>query len=134
MRSVAHVYVEKAVYAIDTPYSYQIPSSLLGEVAVGCRVLVPFGGGNRKVQGFVAAITEEPDDPPLKPIAALIDKTPLFTSEMTEMASELDKLNKAAEGEYVLIAAGRLGSSGNSSAALPAHSHDRLLDHIIHLK
>ena len=32
-------------------------------------------------------------------------------SEMTEMASELDKLNKAAEGEYVLIAAGRLGSS-----------------------
>ena len=89
MRSVAHVYVEKAVYAIDTPYSYQIPSSLLGEVAVGCRVLVPFGGGNRKVQGFVASITEEPDDPPLKPIAALIDKTPLFTSEMTEMASFL---------------------------------------------
>ena len=32
-------------------------------------------------------------------------------AEMTEMASELDKLNKAAEGEYVLIAAGRLGSS-----------------------
>ncbi len=89
MRSVAHVYVEKAIYAIDTPYSYQIPPSLLGEVMTGCRVLVPFGGGNKKVQGFVASVTEEPDDPPLKPIVALIDKTPLFTEEMTEMVSFL---------------------------------------------
>ena len=32
-------------------------------------------------------------------------------SEMTEMAGELEIMNKAIEGEYVLIAAGRLGSS-----------------------
>ena len=28
MQKVAHVYVEKAVYAIDTPYSYRIPHGL----------------------------------------------------------------------------------------------------------
>ena len=32
-------------------------------------------------------------------------------SEMTEMAGELEMINKGIEGEYVLIAAGRLGSS-----------------------
>ena len=89
MQKVAHVYVEKAVYAIDTPYSYRIPHGLDAEVLPGCRVLVPFGGGNKKVQGFVASVTEEPDEISLKPVAALIDKTPLFTQEMTDMVSFL---------------------------------------------
>lgn len=32
-------------------------------------------------------------------------------AEMTEMAAELERMNKAMDGDYVLIAAGRLGSS-----------------------
>ena len=56
---------------------------------------------------------------------ACFDADPLFTGPRHFPGSLLDTHGKIL---------GRLGSSGNSSAALPAHSHDRLLDHIIHLK
>ena len=45
---VAKVAVSAAVYAIDKPYDYLIPQEMQEIVKPGCRVLVPFGKGNRK--------------------------------------------------------------------------------------
>ena len=42
---IAKIAVEAATYAIDKPYSYLVPSDM--ELSVGCRVLAPFGRGNR---------------------------------------------------------------------------------------
>ena len=53
--------------------------------------------GNGSADGIRDIVTIKPDD--------------FRASEMTEMAAELEKINAAADGEYVLIAAGRLGSS-----------------------
>ena len=45
MATVAKVAVQAATYAIDKVYDYLLPPELAGQV--GCRVLVPFGRGNR---------------------------------------------------------------------------------------
>lgn len=45
MSRVAQLAVAAAVYAIDRPYSYRVPEDM--PLAVGMRVLVPFGHGNR---------------------------------------------------------------------------------------
>ena len=60
MPLIAKVAVEAATYAIDKPYSYLAPPEL--QLAVGCRVLVPFGRGNRTSEGIVLSLTEEPVD------------------------------------------------------------------------
>ena len=83
-QTVAQVYVEKAVYAIDRPYSYAVLGEMRDTLCRGCRVLVPFGGGNRRVQGIVSAVetVEMQEGRSLKPVLAQLDKTPLLTDEM----------------------------------------------------
>lgn len=82
-QTVAQVYVEKAVYSIDRSYSYAVPETMCETLCRGCRVVVPFGGGNRKIQGIVSAVeTHEEENPRLKPVAAQIDEKPLLTDEM----------------------------------------------------
>ena len=53
---VAKVALSKAVYAIDKPYDYLVPSQLEERLRPGMRVLVPFGAGNRGSDGIVLAL------------------------------------------------------------------------------
>ena len=41
---------------MDKPYSYRVPESLEESVACGKRVTVPFGRGNRRTIGLLAAL------------------------------------------------------------------------------
>lgn len=89
-QTVAQVYVEKAVYAIDRPYSYAVPPQMRDTLCRGCRVIVPFGSGNKKIQGVVTAIeTLSEENPKLKPIVSQIDPEPLLTEEMFGIARYL---------------------------------------------
>ena len=56
---VCGVAVSAATYAIDKLYDYSIPEPLIPAVKVGCRVLVPFGLGNKKVEGMVLILRPE---------------------------------------------------------------------------
>ncbi len=85
---IIEVAVEKAAYHFDKMYSYVLPSSL-GTVQRGCRVVVPFGGGNRRCQGIVIACDTKTDFRKLKPVFAILDEEPLFTEEMLETATFL---------------------------------------------
>ena len=51
MATVAKVAVQAATYAIDKVYDYLLPPELAGQV--GCRVLVPFGRGNRLSEAVI---------------------------------------------------------------------------------
>ena len=42
MAQIAKIAIEAATYAIDKPYSYQVPDGMT--VSAGLRVMVPFGG------------------------------------------------------------------------------------------
>ncbi len=87
---IAEVAVEGLVYHIDAPFTYLIPESF--EVSKGCRVLVPFGNGNKKKQGFVLSIksrSEIDESLKLKSIVAVLDEVPLLNDEMLSLVTYL---------------------------------------------
>lgn len=86
---VARVAVDKVALHFDKDYSYLVPEALLGAIQVGARVLVPFGGANRRRQGLVLSLCEEECASPLKPIAELVDEAPLLCPEQLELVSFL---------------------------------------------
>lgn len=59
----ADVIVDISVEALDRAFQYQIPMELENEVVLGSCVRVPFGKGNRKIQGFVIRVSDKPDVP-----------------------------------------------------------------------
>ncbi len=73
------VAVENTAFHFDKEFTYLLPSGMQAEI--GCRVMVPFGNGNRKRQGMVLSL--QPCEQPelLKPITAMLDKLPLLTAE-----------------------------------------------------
>ena len=92
---VAKVAISSVVYHADKLYSYIVPSDMIGEVAPGKRVLVPFGLYNKKKQAMVYEVT--PFDEPLlnnklKSIFAVLDKEPLLNTEMLELSLYMKKV------------------------------------------
>lgn len=85
----AQIVLDELIYAIDKPYSYLVPTALADRVCPGIRVTVPFGKGNRKRQGLVLALTEPPAETTLKPIAEVIDETPLLDAEALDLVRYL---------------------------------------------
>ena len=83
---VAKVAVQAAVYAIDRLYSYGIPEDC--NVVPGMRVQVPFGSGNRRSEGMVAAL-EEGDGAELKWIDRTLDDGPVLDAAGLRLAAFL---------------------------------------------
>ena len=77
MPQIAKVAVAAATYAIDKPYDYLVPQG--ADMAVGMRVLVPFGHGRRI--GLVVELAEQAAHAALKPIAAPLEEEPVLTEE-----------------------------------------------------
>ncbi len=80
------------MYHFDAPYSYKIPFELEPTALPGCRVMVPFGNGNRKKQGLILSVKplfEADNSMKLKSIASVIDEKPLFTEEMLQLVTWL---------------------------------------------
>ena len=50
---LANIIVDVPLMQTDQPYSYRIPKEFEGMLEVGMRVHVPFGKGNRLIQGIV---------------------------------------------------------------------------------
>jgi primosomal protein N' (replication factor Y) len=89
-RLIAGVYVDKAAYHFDQAFSYLVPAQLEETLRRGCRVLVPFGSGNRKRVGLVAFMRPyTAEDGRLKPVASQIDDEPIFGDEEFALADFL---------------------------------------------
>ena len=56
----ADVIVDISLEKLDKTYQYAIPEHLQDAVAVGTKVEVPFGGGNRKLDGYVMELSDTP--------------------------------------------------------------------------
>ena len=85
------VAVENTAYSFDKLFDYLIPKNLTEKVRPGCRVLVSFGRGTQKRQGFVFSVSDSPEieTEKLKKIAEVLDEKPLLTDEMIKIASFL---------------------------------------------
>jgi primosomal protein N' (replication factor Y) len=77
---VAHVAVEQPV---DTLLDYLIPSEMQSRCAIGQRVLVPLGP--RQVQGYIVGFAERTSVAAPKPLADVLDDTPLITADLLQL-------------------------------------------------
>ena len=80
-KMLARVAVSSVPYAADRLYTYLVPDELIGSAEVGKRVTIPFGRGNRRVEGFLLEVGREAATSPLKPIDALLDDAPLLDAK-----------------------------------------------------
>ena len=80
-KMLARVAVSSVPYAADRLYTYLVPDELIGSAEVGKRVTIPFGRGNRRVEGFLLEVGREAATSPLKPIDVLLDDAPLLDAK-----------------------------------------------------
>ena len=80
-KMLARVAVSSVPYAADRLYTYLVPDELIGSAEAGKRVTIPFGRGNRRVEGFLLEVGREAATSPLKPIDSLLDDAPLLDAK-----------------------------------------------------
>ncbi len=86
----AQVAVEAASYGFDTLFSYLIPAGMLPYVQCGCRVVVPFGRSNKRVQGLVFSLSPLKErEQGLKSVLSVLDEEPVINEEMFSIISYL---------------------------------------------
>lgn len=84
---IAQVVVDVASKHTDRIFEYNIPPQL-DDVAIGSRVLVPFG--RRKVQGFVVGLNETTNfRGKLKNLLTVVDEIPPLTPELVKLSERM---------------------------------------------
>jgi primosomal protein N' (replication factor Y) (superfamily II helicase) len=99
-------------------FTYLVPPELAGELRPGARVLCDFG--RRRVLGIVLELGErEPEVDPekLKPIRAIVDKTPVLDDELLGFLRELARYYLAPIGEVMRLALPAVERSAAESLA-----------------
>jgi len=76
---------------LDRPYTYSVPPEQANRIQVGSRVLIPLG--KRWMTGFVVGLRKRRPDAELKlkPIAEVLDDTPLFSSAILSFTEKLSR-------------------------------------------
>ncbi len=83
---IGRIAVSSAIYAIDKPYDYRVPEGM--NLIPGQRVLVPFGRGDRLVEGVALQTVEEAErEGSLKVIDAVLDEQPLLDQKLLRLAA-----------------------------------------------
>ncbi|MCM1049614.1 MAG: primosomal protein N' [Clostridiales bacterium] len=84
----ADIIIDISHEKVDRPFRYRIPERLLGKVAVGVRVHVPFGKGNKDMTGYVVELTDSADYPPekIKEIADIDENAATLESDLIKTA------------------------------------------------
>ena len=82
----ARVIIDIAHANVDRLFTYSVPEEV--PVQAGQRVIVPFGAGNRKTEGFVLelAANTEVDPIAIKPILRTMELYPALTGEQIQLA------------------------------------------------
>ena len=85
MPLIAETAVSGTAYSFDMLFSYAVPERLAAAAACGCRVLVPFGRGNKRRIGVVMKLSEG-SSKGLKSIVSLVDEKPVISGELLQLA------------------------------------------------
>ena len=86
MDKIAVIVINGATREFDKPYHYLVPDAETDIILTGMRVIVPFGGGNSLREGYVIGFAEVSDYKNLKRIKKVIDKKPVLTQALIELA------------------------------------------------
>ena len=81
---IAKTAVDGLTYALDKAWSYRVPEGMT--LRPGMRVSVPFGKGNRVLEGMVLSL-EAGDGQGLKQVLEALDREPVMTEQMLRLAA-----------------------------------------------
>ncbi len=86
---IAQVVIANNSRELNKKFSYFVPDEMT--VLEGARVVVPFGRGNKTVEGIVTGFTDKSSFTKLKEITRVIDENPLCTPKLLELAEYIQK-------------------------------------------
>lgn len=89
---VVRAAVEKTLYHFDKLFDYAVPDYLCDKAKAGVRILVPFGGGNKKRQAVIMqtyTANETDNMRCLKSVSAILDDSPLLSKEMLKLVCSM---------------------------------------------
>ena len=90
MYQYAGVIVNNESVQVDKIFTYKIPEKLLGKLKVGHRIKVPFGLGNKSIDGFVVELYKECGNiSRLKGIINICDDFTVFTEKDVELIKKM---------------------------------------------
>lgn len=85
------VLIELKTKQIDQCYTYKVPEHLKNQIAIGKRVLVPFG--RQELEGFILNITSaSPEDIKILEIKDVVDEDVVLTEELLEIGKFIKKI------------------------------------------
>lgn len=84
----AEIIVDNTSSNTDKVFTYGIPRELNDKIELGMRVLVPFGKGNKLLEGIVLNLVEEINfsEKLLKYVKSLVDESSLISRDMLELS------------------------------------------------
>ena len=97
----AQIYLIDAPYAIDRPFDYECPESLLSAIRPGCAVKVPFGMQNRLRVGIVVSLCERAQSDKTKPVHSVIADRYVLSEEMLGLCLFLKEYTLCTFGDAV---------------------------------
>jgi len=111
----------KVVVGLDVagPFDYSVSKDLEDKIKTGCRVKVDFR--NKKITGYVVALSHRSNIKKIKPILALIDQSPVLSQSLLRLTRELSDYYVCSWGQSIETAlpqALRKGAKVNCSASI----------------
>lgn len=92
MNNFAGVIINSEASSLDKIFTYKVPASLKESIQIGQMVKIPFGMGNKKIDGFVFELYEEIDkNIRAKEIISISSNLIIITKENIELIKEMRK-------------------------------------------
>src|SRR5436853_7249983 len=70
---------------LDHAYTYAVPDAFHGAIAVGKRVVAPFGRGDRPTTGYCVGLRTDPPPRAVKAITSVPDADALLTPDLLRL-------------------------------------------------
>ncbi len=86
--SYADIIIDISHENLDKTYQYAVPVELSSQAVIGALVVVPFGKGNRQINGYIVELSGEPKLNPelIKPISKVVTDAPMIESHLIYLA------------------------------------------------
>ena len=96
----ARVVFQSPLPALDREFEYVVPETLVAELAVGCRIKVPFAGQTK--EGFVVALAAEAAfQGKVNAISELVSKVPVLQSHVYQLLKAVANRQCCSVGELL---------------------------------
>jgi primosomal protein N' (replication factor Y) len=89
---------------LDHAYTYAVPDRFLHEVAVGKRMLAPFGKGDRPTPGFCIRLSETGPERLVKELRQVLDAEVLLTAELLRLTRWMADYYLCSWGQVLNVA------------------------------